>query len=54
VQNAMMTRNEGRNEFDLAPSDAAGMDDFAVLENYIKVGDIDKQKKLNKGGAEGG
>lgn len=49
VQSGMMSRNEGRNEFDYAPADAPGMDDYAVLENYIKVGDLDKQKKLAQG-----
>jgi hypothetical protein len=46
VQNGMMSRNEGRGDFDLPPADAEGMNDFIVLENFIKVGDVDKQKKL--------
>lgn len=46
VGNGMMTRNEGRQEFDRAPSDKEGMNDFVVLENYIPVAKIDKQKKL--------
>ena len=42
----LLNRNEGRAEFDYSPVDVEGMNDYAVLENYIKVGDIDKQKKL--------
>lgn len=52
VNGGMLNRNEGRGEFDYSPADAEGMNDYAVLENYIKVGDIDKQKKLIKGAAE--
>lgn len=52
VNGGMLNRNEGRAEFDYSPVDAEGMNDYAVLENYIKVGDIDKQKKLIKGAAE--
>lgn len=54
VNGGMLSRNEGRNEFDYSPADAAGMNDYAVLENYIKVGDIDKQKKLTQEGNTGG
>lgn len=50
VNGGMLNRNEGRGEFDYSPVDAKGMNDYAVLENYIKVGDIDKQKKLTQGG----
>ena len=50
VNGGMLSRNEGRGEFDYSPSDAAGMNDYALLENYIKVGDISKQKKLEQEG----
>lgn len=53
VNSAMMTRNEGRDEFGYSPSDAPGMNDFSTLENYIPVDKIGKQKKLN-GGEENG
>jgi len=46
VNSGMLSRNEGRGEFDYSPVDIEGMNDYALLENYIKVGDIDKQKKL--------
>ena len=49
VNGGMLSRNEGRGEFDYSPSNAEGMNDYALLENYIKVGDISKQKKLDKG-----
>ena len=29
------------------------MNDYALLENYIKVGDISKQKKLEQEGVTG-
>lgn len=54
VSGGMLSRNEGRAEFDYSPVDAEGMNDYAVLENYIKVGDIDKQKKLVKEGDQDG
>ena len=53
VNGGMLSRNEGRGEFDYSPSDAAGMNDYALLENYIKVGDISKQKKLEQEGVTG-
>lgn len=46
VNGGMLNKNEGRCEFDYSPVDVEGMNDYAVLENYIKVGDLDKQKKL--------
>jgi HK97 family phage portal protein len=45
----LINRNEGRNAFDYSPVD--GLNEYAVLENYIPVGDIGKQEKL-KGGDE--
>ncbi|PHV71905.1 phage portal protein [Sporanaerobium hydrogeniformans] len=50
VGGGMMNRNEGRNEFDYSPVDNEGMNDFNVLENYIPVSDVGKQKKLIKEG----
>lgn len=46
VNGGMMSRNEGRNEFDYSPVDKPGMDDYNVLENYIPVGKVGEQKKL--------
>ncbi|MBR6113934.1 MAG: phage portal protein [Oscillospiraceae bacterium] len=46
VNDGMLSRNEGRAEFDYSPVDADGMNDYALLENYIRVGDVGKQKKL--------
>ena len=51
VAGGMLNRNEGRNEFDYSPVDDNGMNDYIVLENYIPVSDVGKQKKL-KGGEE--
>lgn len=50
VAGGMMSRNEGRNDFDLSPVDREGMDDYIVLENYIPVEKVGDQKKLK--GAE--
>lgn len=50
VGGGMMNRNEGRNMFDLSPVE--GLDEFVVLENYIPVQDVGKQKKLDNGGAD--
>lgn len=50
VNSAMLSRNEGRNEFGYSPSDAPGMNDFATLENYIPVEMLGKQNKLKNGG----
>lgn len=46
----MLTRNEGRAQFDYSPADAEGMDGFAILENYIPIDKIEDQKKLTQGG----
>lgn len=51
VAGGMMNRNEGRCEFDLAPADNVGMNDYIVLENYVPVDKVGEQKKL-KGGDE--
>lgn len=50
IGGGMMNRNEGRNAFDLSPVE--GLDEFAVLENYIPVSDIGKQKKLDQNQAD--
>lgn len=49
VAGGMLNRNEGRTEFDYAPVDNAGMNDYIVLENYVPVDKVGDQKKL-KGG----
>ena len=46
----ILNRNEGRAEFDRSPVDDAGINDYTVLENYLKVNDLSKQKKLVQGG----
>ena len=51
VSSGMLSRNEGRNEFDYSPVDESGMNDYIVLENYIPVSRVQDQKKL-KGGDE--
>lgn len=51
VAGGMLNRNEGRNEFDYAPVDDEGMNEYIVLENYIPVSSVGEQKKL-KGGDE--
>lgn len=53
VSGGMMNRNEGRTEFDYAPVDKEGMNDYIVLENYVPVDRVGDQKKLNNK-AEGG
>ena len=53
VAGGMLSRNEGRNEFDYSPVDKEGMDDYIVLENYIPVEKVGDQKKL-EGGDSGG
>jgi len=45
----IITKNEARDWIGLDPSDAEGMDEFAMLENYIPVGMAGDQEKL-KGG----
>jgi HK97 family phage portal protein len=49
VGGGLINRNEGRNAFDYSPVD--GLNEYVVLENYIPVEDVGKQKKL-KGGDE--
>ena len=48
TQLGMLNRNEGRNMFDLSPVE--GLNDYAILENYVPVSDIGKQKKLVQDG----
>lgn len=50
VGGGMLNRNEGRAEFDYSPVDNEGMNDYTVLENYLQVKDLSKQKKLQQGG----
>ena len=45
VAGGMINRNEGRNAFDYSPVD--GLNEYVVLENYIPVEDVGKQKKLD-------
>lgn len=52
VAGGMLNRNEGRTEFDYAPVDVDGMNDYIVLENYVPVADVGKQKKLIQEGGE--
>lgn len=54
VAGGLINRNEGRNAFDYSPVD--GLNEYVVLENYIPVEDVGKQKKLdnNKVTFEGG
>ncbi|EPR07660.1 phage portal protein [Ruminiclostridium papyrosolvens] len=54
VTTGMLSKNEGRAEFDYSPVDVDGMNDYTVLENYLKVSDLSKQKKLEQGGGNGG
>ena len=55
VGGGMLNRNEGRNEFDYAPVDDKGMNEYNVLENYIPVARLGDQKKLiQKEGEEDG
>ena len=49
----MMNRNEGRQEFDYAPVDKPGMNDYIVLENYVPVDRVGDQKKLINNKKEG-
>lgn len=48
VNSGLINRNEGRNAFNY--SNVEGLDEFVVLENFIPVEDVGKQKKLIKGG----
>ena len=53
VAGGMLNRNEGRNAFDYSPVD--GLNEYVVLENYIPIEDVGKQKKLDNGnGLKGG
>lgn len=52
VGGGMLNRNEGRCEFDYSPVDVEGMNDYTVLENYLQVADLSKQKKLDQNGGE--
>lgn len=52
VAGGMLNRNEGRTEFDYAPVDVDGMNDYIVLENYLPIADVGKQKKLVQEGGE--
>lgn len=52
VSGGMLNRNEGRTEFDYAPVDNPGMNDYIVLENYVPVEKVGDQKKLKTGGEE--
>lgn len=55
VKTGMMSRNQGRAEFDYSPADTDGMNEYNVLENFIPVGMIGQQKKLvGIGGGENG
>lgn len=49
VNSAMLSRNEGRTEFDYSPVDKPGMNEYQTLENYIPIDLLGDQKKL-KGG----
>lgn len=50
VGGGMMSRNEGRGEFDYSPVDKSGMNDYIVLENFVPVDKVGDQKKLKGGG----
>lgn len=51
VNSAMLSRNEGRTEFDYSPVDKPGMNEYQTLENYIPIDLLGDQKKL-KGGED--
>lgn len=44
VDRAIITRNEARAELNRSPME--GLDELAILENYIPFAKISKQKKL--------
>lgn len=46
VKVGLANRNEVRKWIDMPPSQEEGMNDFSTLENYIKIADLGKQKKL--------
>jgi len=50
MSGGMLSRNEGRVEFDYAPVDNPGMNDYIVLENYVPVDKVGDQNKLKGGG----
>lgn len=50
IGGGMLSRNEGRNEFDYSPVDDPAMNEYNVLENYIPIGKLGDQKKLNNTG----
>ena len=52
VNSAMLSRNEGRTEFDYSPVDKAGMNEYQTLENYIPIDLLGNQKKLVSDGGE--
>lgn len=52
VGGGLINRNEGRNAFDYSPVD--GLNEYVVLENYIPVEDVGKQKKLDNSSLKGG
>lgn len=52
VGGGMLNRNESRAEFDYSPVDEEGMNTYTVLENYLEVKDLGKQKKLKQDGGE--
>ena len=47
VAGGLLNRNEGRNAFDYSPVE--GLNEYAVLENYIPVSQIANQNKLQGG-----
>ena len=47
VDRAIITRNEARHELGYMPKD--GLDELAILENYIPFAKIGEQKKLQGG-----
>jgi hypothetical protein len=47
VNSGMISRNEGRNNFDYSPVD--GLNEYVVLENYIPLSEVANQKKLGGG-----
>lgn len=49
VASGLLSRNEARSEFDYAPVNVDGMNDYNVLENYIPVSELGNQKKLKDG-----
>jgi len=46
MKNGMLSRNEGRNEFDYSPVDNEGMNEYVILENFIPVAKVGEQEKL--------